>query len=341
MRTIRPAQERLVVDGKAQFGVFDGPFRHANLIDVNMGVPLPRKLKSLRLKEWQAFQFGNDDVFVNVALFNAKVLALAQVKVYDRRRKERILVERKLPPWSLEIPDNMWNSDNLYDGGDFRMCFRNRLDRDELHIEFELEAGRDTPAMSGLLSASTKGQEPLVVSLPFGEHRGMYSHKGLVPISGQLVLGDETMEFRHADSYLLMDDHKGYYPYRMQWEWLCAGGFDANGTLLGVNLTRNQVIEPERYNENCLWLGGKRHLLPAIQIDQSNLQRWHVSDREGRVELSFDIETDSRLDINALVVRSKYRGPFGRLSGTLRPEGGPEVELESLFGMGEEFYLRC
>ena len=58
-------------------------------------------------------------------------------------------------------------------------------------------------------------------------------------------------------------------------------------------------------------------------------------------ELRFRVESEGRIDINAVVIRSRYSGPFGVFDGVLRPEGVEEVRVDGLFGMGEDFYLRC
>jgi hypothetical protein len=52
--------------------------------------------------------------------------------------------------------------------------------------------------------------------------------------------------------------------------------------------------------------------------------------------MSFEVTLDARVDINALVIQSKYRGPFGWVEGTLAGHRIPRV-----FGMGEAFYLKC
>ncbi len=46
------------------------------------------------------------------------------------------------------------------------------------------------------------------------------------------------------------------------------------------------------------------------------------------------------MDINAIVIGSKYSGPYGTLSGFVTTEDG-RLEVDGWFGMGEDFYLRC
>jgi hypothetical protein len=58
------------------------------------------------------------------------------------------------------------------------------------------------------------------------------------------------------------------------------------------------------------------------------------------VDLTFQPEVVRSVDVNALVIRSKYRAPFGSFSGRIRPEDGEEASVDGYFGMCENFYLR-
>jgi len=345
MRTLIAPPESLVEAGRIRFGSYSGPIADTNLIDAQpWALPMPRPIRAFRLKEWQAFQFGNDRYFVIVALFNAKLLALAQVKIYDRERRCKHLFEHKLPGWALRAPRNLLDSHMQWRGADASIRFVNRLVDDRITIELELPASASMPALRGSVTADATGCEPEVVCIPFTDNRGMYSHKGCLPLSGELQLGEETLRFTHADSFLLMDDHKGYYGHVMRWDWVTGGGFDRHGRRIGFNLTHNASIDPDEYNENCLWIDGRAHLLPPVTFirrTDSTPELWEVRDQAGEVEVDFVVELDGRVRVNALVVESRYRGPFGQVRGSIRAADGERVNLGGMFGMGEEFYLRC
>ncbi len=330
-RPLLPAVPRLVEDGRTRFGTFDGPFERVNALDAEVwgGFPVPRPIKAMRLKEWEAFQIGVDRWFVCVALFDAKLLSLAQIKIYDRERREKVLFEKKLPPWSFALPDTLLDSSVEYVGGDVRMRFSNRLA--EGYVEIELDA----PDVEASITAHADRGVPQVVSIPFGRNHGMYSHKCLMPASGTMRVRGNDVIVDPERAFIFMDDHKGYYPYEMKWDWLTAAGRRGDGTLVGFNLTRNQSIAPDEHNENCLWVGKELRLLPAVSFERAD-EAWRVRDEAGTIDVRFDVEMPSRIDVDALIVRSRYSGPFGSVRGRI-----DDVELEGLFGMGEDFYLRC
>ena len=72
-----PPPPSLVHAGALQLGRWTGPPARTNLIDARYR-HLPRALRNLRLKEWQAVQVTSPTLFVNVALVNTKMVALVR-----------------------------------------------------------------------------------------------------------------------------------------------------------------------------------------------------------------------------------------------------------------------
>ena len=70
-------------------------------------------------------------------------------------------------------------------------------------------------------------------------------------------------------------------------------------------------------------------------------ERWHIKDQGGQVDVTFEPTVPGDVRVNALVVESRYRGPFGTFRGRLAPEGLEPISVDGWFGMGEEFWLRC
>jgi len=106
-----------------------------------------------------------------------------------------------------------------------------------------------------------------------------------------------------------------------------------------------QCRDPDRFNENCAWQDDRIGLLPAVEItrehERTANERWTIRDRDGRVALQFTPTVPGDVDVNAVIVHSRYRGPFGHFEGRLEPEGLPPITVDGWFGMGEDFYLRC
>lgn len=336
--------ERLVESGKQHFGRFDGPVGHSNLLDARYR-GWPRALRRWRLKEWQAVQIATPRLFANLALFDAKLMSLLQVKVYDRACGVKHLREVKLRPGAFRIADQLLRSTNRHADRRGSLAFDNQLDAGRIEITLDLPATRTSPRFAGSLTVHTDRGASQVVSLPFSADSGMYSHKGMFPVEGTLTVGDDTHAVRVDEALVLLDDHKGYYPYVMKWDWVTSATHDDRGRALGFNLTRNQCLDPAVHNENCAWIGNRIGRLPAVTFERVAArtadERWHIRDAAGRVDVTFTPTVPGDVKINALIVESRYRGPFGTFTGHLAPEGLDELRLTDWFGMGEEFWLRC
>lgn len=333
----------LVEDGRQQLGRFDAPVARANLIDARYK-HLPRPLRWLRLKEWQALQIATPRLFANVALFDAKLMSLLQAKVYDRERGDKHVYERKLRPGAFRIADNVIDSTNRYQDRRGWLGFENRVGDGRIELSLELAATADAPRIAGQITVHTARGASQVVSLPFAGDVGMYSHKGMFPVEGTLTVGDDTHDLGRDGALGLLDDHKGYYPYVMQWDWVTSATH-VDGRALGLNLTRNQCRDPDQFNENCAWIDDRIGRLPAVTFTREHPrapgERWRIVDRDGRVDVTFTPTVPGDVAVNAVIVESRYRGPFGVLDGTVEPEGLGPVKIDGWFGMGEEFWLRC
>ena len=345
-RLIRPAPENLVSGGKFEFGTFSSQFKQVNPLDADrpLGAWLPRPLLDGRLKEWQAFQLGNSRWFMLVVLYSAKVSALAQFVIYDKERSKKYLFEKVSPAWKVKVPSSIWDAVQSWHDKDCRIEITSALAKGRFYINVQIADYKDLPDIEAHFEAfHDEGLvEPIVVSIPFGKNCGMYSHKCLMPMQGSLVLGGDRIEFLRTESFAIIDDHKGFYPYAMHYDWVTAAGYDEKGRLVGFNLTDNQSTDPEKYNENCLWLDGKLNLLPPVKFDrpQGVDGEWIIHDRYGRVDLAFKPVSMGTIDMNLLFLRVKYFGPFGYCSGTVKDRQGNSVVFNQYFGMGEKKYLR-
>lgn len=339
-----PPPSALVEDGHQHLGRFDGPPRRANLLDARYR-GLPRPLRRWRLKEWQAVQLATPRLFANLALFDAGLMTLLQAKVYDRVRGLKHVHERKLRPGAFRLADQLLDSTNRYQDRRGRLGFHNQVAAGRIEVDLDLPATGGAPRLAGRLVLHVARGASQVVSLPFPTAGGMYSHKGMFPVEGELVVGDEHHRLTPTTALALLDDHKGYYPYVMRWDWVTSATFDGAGRALGLNLTRNQCRAPERHNENCAWIDDRIGRLPAVTFTRLRVREpdelWQVRDAAGRVDLTFAPTVPGEVRVNALVVESRYRGPFGTLRGRIEPEGLPAIDVDDWFGMGEEFWLRC
>ena len=145
--------------------------------------------------------------------------------------------EWKLRPGRIAIADQLIDStESVSSIAAARSRSTNRF-ASAITIDVEIDATRELPR-SPAASRSTPIAAPRRWRACRSRPGGMYSHKGMFPATGELRVGDKTFAFA-GDTLALLDDHKGYYPYVMRWDWVTSAVYQ-DGVARGFNLTRNQ-----------------------------------------------------------------------------------------------------
>jgi len=279
------------------------------------------------------------------AIYNAKKLALVQFIIYHIPTKQKFHYEKKVAPWQLQVPNGLWDTQASYSSPNFKLKAHSDLEKGSIRLNVAIKNFGDLPDINGQFVGlhNLEKVQPMVVCMPFARNRGMYSHKCLMPMEGTVQIGEQTaISFTSDRSSLVIDDHKGYYPFPTRYDWVTAFGHTKTGQHIGFNLTDNQVLFPKTYNENGLWFNNELHPLPPIKVKRpSGYQKdWYIKDEYDMVDLVFTPVVHTEVDINALVFKSKYQGPYGFFEGFIRSKNGEKVAIQQLFGMGEDFYLR-
>ena len=345
-REILDHDDELVTKGKFNFGTFNKPFKVVNPLEAKNPFTFSafKPIKYFRLKEWEAFQIGNKDVFILLALYNTKSASLAYFSIYDIKNNKRYVYEKKLPMWKIKLPNSLVNTRASYISKNFTFKIHNNLADNQITVDLTIKNFKGLPDVSANFQGIHDNKvEPMVICQPFGENRALYSHKCLMPTRGSLTFGNNAFNFNTMNSYMIIDDHKGYYPYIMKYDWVTGIGYNSAGQLIGFNLTDNQVLDHEKYNENCIWINGKLHLLPPIKFTRSEgvSGKWNIKDKYGMVDISFTPMADSPVKMNLLFIKADYHGPCGYFKGYIKDSNMNIIRIDDYFGMGEKKYIRA
>ncbi len=342
-RSVLPPPDTAVTAGLCNFGTFDSAIPNPNLLDTHqpLGIPLPSRLNGLRLKEWEAIQIANRDWFFCVAVYNTKTVGTAIIMAYDRNKDRMFIYQHKVPYWKLHTPCGLANSHCYYHNPKLSIDIRNLLEKNRFEVTFTAKNFHGQPDIEGSFTGFYQTQ-PIVIVQPFDNNRPLYSHKALMPSDGWLTVAGKKVHYESHDTCMIMDDHKGFYPYIMKYDWVTGMGYNNQGGLQGFNLTDNQVKDHEKYNENCLWLNGKMHPLPPIKISRPNgvTETWEISDNYEQVDLKFTPLADVPNYLNLGVAETRYHGPTGVFEGTITLPNKEQVIFDGYIGMGEQKYIR-
>lgn len=344
MVKVLPAPESLVdLAGAVRYGVFDGPLRSINLDDARLtwrGLRLPRALVRFRLKEWQHLALVLPDAFVGFAIVDAKFLRTTWCHVLDRRTGEHFEHKRESPLLDMRLARELWDDRSHVRARGYAIELECALERGEHRLRIDIEAKGALGAVEAELRCPHElgAIEPMVVSLPVGPNRAMYSHKVPLPLEGTLRLGGREVSVDPARCFAILDVHKAHYPRETWWNWATCVGHDAAGRAVGLNLTRNVCLDDTTLNENGVWIDGRlHHLGPALfELDRADPGRpWKIGTRDGQVDLIFTPQGSRSDEVRLGIVRSAFRQPYGTFSGTVEA-GGERLELKELFGVCED-----
>ena len=81
--------------------------------------------------------------------------------------------------------------------------------------------------------------------------------------------------------------------------------------------------------------------MPAVTFDRPDGVEgpWHISDRDGLVEVTFTPEVPSTLHVGPRHSLAEYHAPYGRFQGQITA-AGRTTSLDGIFGMGEKKKIR-
>jgi hypothetical protein len=340
------APESIVDHGRMKFGSWSGYPGEANLLDAvkPYRFRIPRILKRTRLKEWRALQAGDDTWFIFAVLYDAKFISMASVDLWNRKEKAKHGFRRMFPLSRFIMSRSLEFSETHADQGTDRLSIRIDPEASFIGLHARSKPSKAAPEDITLdlrFDFSPLDASPISVCMPLGENRGIYSTKVLLPCSGVLSIDGYTHRFDTDSASGAFDDHKGYYPYRLHYDWVTGFGIDAQGRRIGFNLTDNQVLDQELYNENRLWIGKEVHTLPPVRFERPDGREgpWIIRDKRGVVDLRFFPEVAHDISMKLGVAAIDYAGPFGGFSGGFTLQG-QTIDASHLFGMGEDKSVR-
>lgn len=337
-----PPPPALVVDGKYRFGTYDGPIPTINPLDAAGGglLAAPRRaVRDLSLKEWEAFQLGDDDHFVLGAVYNAKSLGLLQVLVVDKHAATIRRFETKLPAPMLSVARGLDDTTSHGDFSGLSISIGNELSGGIVTVDATRAARDGNPSLALHVTGACGPDDAahLVIVHPFSDDAALYSHKAMMPMNGSLVLGDDRIGFADDRGFLILDDHHGDYPRPMRYDWITGVRRSADGVVEGFNLTDNQIRDPQTYNENAIWIGDRLHRLPPVTFTRPDgpWGPWHVRDEQGAVDVTFTPTVRSTMHVGPRKILAAYYAPYGWFEGVIHAEN-TTLAVDGVFGVGEQ-----
>lgn len=343
-----PTPKHLVEDGKCVFGTFDKEFETMDFLSIKNPTDAPDFLNVIRLTLWEATEVHLKEGYMLTAVCNMGLFGVALTLFYDQRMHKLYRWQETLAPAEAVI------SPNLIHGGithaqhkKMRVHYVNNFQDGRADVDGFFEGKDGTIDYNFELSRISK---PSVVSIPFTNpeerHRPLYTQKDFFRAKGYLTINGRTYE-TDDNSTAIIDDHRGYYPREMHYDWATfMGKLYHNGKemFFALNLTENQSVQPEDYNENLIWFEEEVSILPPIKftknkptIEFDGRAKWHIQDEHDMVNLDFELFQVFDMVTHAMpIIDIQYFIVFGEFNGYVRDENGEKYEFKHVPAMGED-----
>ncbi len=342
-----PPASPIDVSGVPRFGIYDAPFQDVDVDRTRLsyaGIPTPRPLSQLRLKQWQHFAIVDPQLLLTSAIVDLGYMGVGWCQVVGRSDGgldgARVEHHRRSPNADIAVARALWDGHSHYHAPGMRLEVHNHLAVGQHALSIACAASAEGPAIRAELTVlhDLSTVSPLVVVLPVGRNRAMYSHKVALPVEGEVWVGDRSYLIDATEALALLDIHKAHYPHHTFWRWSTLGGRDASDRLVGLNLTKNVVKDDRTYHENALFLDGALHLLSPAVLEPQTRDRagaWRVATEDGEVDLLFTPDGSRSEDLRLGVIQSVFHQHYGTYTGTIRT-GGVEVKVDRLAGLLED-----
>ena len=198
--------------------------------------------------------------------------------------------------WAVAFPDGVLRARTTVGAGGVSIGPRHvRVAAAETRIELEL-GDADT-----VETASPVGERGNYI---WTAKRAGIAVSGLVRAAGR--------ERRVDGPYGFSDESAGYHPRHTAWRWSAALGRLEDGRRVGWNLVSG-IHDAPAASERTLWVDGEPRELGRVRFAQDLSA---ISFEDGGA-LDFEEWSAREERVNALLLRSTYRQPFGRFTGEL------------------------
>lgn len=332
-----------VVDenGKCYFGTFNKEFPAMNFMNVHrQSRVLPDFMNKFRYTSWEAVELTLKDVVVLTAVCNMGFFGTSLTIVYDKKTKKKIACQEMMLPAQAVMAPTIINGDICYSNSIInRVKIKNNFEKGKAYVSGRvINPGKFFKYNFEL----TRVSKPSVVMIPFGKNKPLYSQKDLFHADGYIIVNGKKYK-TDKDSTAIIDDHRGYYPYKMHYDWVTTMGTNTvNGKkeFFGFNLTRNQSIDQDKYNENLIWFQGETSRITPVYFHYDKPDLCHVYDDYGMVDLYYEIGDKHPMIMHLGIIDEDYTITFGELRGFIKDEDGNEYCLDGMVGIGEDKSLR-
>ena len=352
-REIKTPPEKIVHNGKIEFGTFQGLLPRLDIRGVRApfaGFPFPTVITNFRIQSSIMFLFNIGAFIGTVDFFDHKIFGFADVVFWNKETGRKFAYRSFMGPRRRFIPHNMITG--------FCASFNKKRyiriswdhQRDRLSMIFNLKGDSSRPSAQAAFVARYS-EIPMcelatVVPAP-SKRRCSASYVSSPKIHGTISLEktklSEEFSQEDFDGTALLNINRTYYNFHSISEFIVATG-QINGKKFSFQMltTQENAVDSENINGNLLCVDGNCTPLPPVTITHpfGITKKWVIQDFENMVDLTFTPVSDNHREVSFFVMKSQLRTIFGTFEGVIKTKDGEDIVLHNFEGIAKNQLLR-
>jgi hypothetical protein len=339
--SLRDPPRSVVTLGKTNYGTFHSPVQNINLEATSPISWLNSKLlNDMRLKRWEYHAISNSKFIMSFHIVNAGYVAQASLYFYDRVTGIKYQYSDESPlGFALQNWTISQNGDRLisWKSGVNSMRFEYNYGDRMFDITVNVMAsGKLIKGIFQMNKIDPSAQE-LSVIFPHTPAHAAYTHKSSpLKLIGYLRFDNVPLDL--SDCVGSSDFTYSHEKRRTTWTWSSMAGKTNEKKTILINFTsQERFLE----YENVIWVNDKLYRVGEISFVQptDNQGKWIITSKDGKVKMTFEPLKTQAIDLNYLIVHTKYLQSFGVYSGTFVHDGTIHT-IENVLGVSENHYAK-
>jgi hypothetical protein len=299
MSPIAPQSLIPFIKAPVPYGLYRGPI-------ADMNTDQWQSIRRSQRKVWIYAGAFSSRYYAGFAIADAGLVATAFAYIYDAAANQYV-EEKTTVPFGFSSsfdPDLKTNWElkkfSIHREGDYFIC---SYQGKRIQIKMTtLENGKGTTTIA-----------------PAGKRPFHHSYKNLL-LPTQVEASVDGQEIKFRGNIGGLDFSKGYPPKHTFWNWVSMNAVTESGIEFGVNL----VGDFNNSIENALWVNGEVSQLSQATFcygKPAEKSIWQVNTLDGVLSMTFKPLGMRSENINAILMMSRFKQPFGIFTGTVKLQG--------------------
>lgn len=300
---------------------------------------------ALRIKEWDYYCVIDGDIVLALTIADNSYMSLDSVSFLNLRTgfQHTWSAMGALTLGKRGFPSTSCKGDVGVEKPAYALRFENGGKRRVLTARVDrFYQGKPLTARVLLTDAP---EDSMVIATPFPKKKTAFYYNqkiNCMKAEGDIQFDGAVYPLRRDTATAVLDWGRGVWTYANTWYWASASGY-VNGAPFGFNLGYG-FGDTSAATENVLFYNGRAHKLAHVDFgipkdDEGRdafLQKWHVADALGRLDLHFTPALDRASRTNAIIIESDQHQVFGRFDGQAVLDDGTVLTINSLTGFAEK-----